>query len=67
MSKPNIVHVLHCTHGLQTPNEGINHRYLKNWADVAHKIASVVPKNFGVGLNFQPSSEGYFLSGHRSP
>ena len=27
-----------CTHGLQTPNEGINQRYLKNWANVADKI-----------------------------
>ena len=25
-------------HGLRTPNEGINRRYLKNWADVADKI-----------------------------
>ena len=25
-------------HGLQTPNEGINQRYLKNWADVAEKL-----------------------------
>ena len=25
-------------HGLQSPNEGINQRYLKNWADVADKI-----------------------------
>ena len=25
-------------HGLQTPNEGINQRYLKNWADEADKI-----------------------------
>ena len=24
-------------HGLWTPNEGINQRYLKNWADVADK------------------------------
>ena len=24
-------------HGLRTPNECINHRYLKNWADVADK------------------------------
>ena len=23
---------------LRTPNEGINERYLKNWADVADKI-----------------------------
>ena len=26
------------THGLRTPNEDINQRYLKNWADVADKI-----------------------------
>ena len=25
-------------HGLRTHNEGINQRYLKNWADVADKI-----------------------------
>ena len=25
-------------HGLRTPNEGVNQRYLKNWADVADKI-----------------------------
>ena len=25
-------------HGLRTPNERINQRYLKNWADVADKI-----------------------------
>ena len=31
--------VLHWeTHGLRTPNEGINQRYLKIWADVADKI-----------------------------
>ena len=29
---------LSLVHGLQTPNEGINQRYLKNWADVADKI-----------------------------
>ena len=27
-----------CFHGLRTPNEGINQKYLKNWADVADKI-----------------------------
>ena len=27
-----------CCHGLRTPNEGINQRHLKNWADVADKI-----------------------------
>ena len=26
------------THRLRTPNEGINQRYLKNWADVADKV-----------------------------
>ena len=35
-------------HGLQTPNEGINQRYLKN---------------LGLGLNLRPCCEGYFLSG----
>jgi hypothetical protein len=25
-------------HGLRTPNEDINQRYLKNWADEADKI-----------------------------
>ena len=31
-----LIHILE--HGLRTPNEGINQRYLKNWADVADKI-----------------------------
>ena len=31
-------------HGLRTPNEGINQRYLKNWADVADKIPPVPEK-----------------------
>ena len=38
------------TYGLRTHNEGINQRYLKNWADVADKYASAVPKNLGVGV-----------------
>jgi hypothetical protein len=29
---------MHYVHGLRTPNEGINQRNLKNWADVADKI-----------------------------
>ena len=29
---------LDSNHGLRTPNEGINQRYLKNWADAADKI-----------------------------
>ena len=28
---------LSCLHGLRTPNEGINQRNLKIWADVADK------------------------------
>ena len=28
-------HEIGVEHGLRTPNEGINQRYLKNWADVA--------------------------------
>ena len=31
-------HIDFCNHGLQTPNEGINQRNVKNWADVADKI-----------------------------
>ena len=27
------------------------------------KDAAAIPKNFGLGLNFRPCSEGYFLSG----
>ena len=30
-------------HGLRTPNEGINQRILKFWADVADKNALAVP------------------------
>ena len=47
-------------HGLRTPNEGINQRYLKNWADVADKICFGC---LGLRLNFRPCSEGYFFSG----
>ena len=31
--QPDVLH-----YGLRTPNEGINQRYLKNWADVVDKI-----------------------------
>ena len=27
------------------------------------KYAAAIPKNLGVGVNFRPCSEGYFLSG----
>ena len=54
-----------CTHGLRIPNEGINQRNLKIWADVADKICLgcwAVPKNLGVGVDFRPCSEGDFLT-----
>ena len=50
-------------HGLRTPNEGINQRNLKTWANVADKYASAVLKNLGVGVDFRPGSEGDFLTG----
>ena len=34
----NVAHEHVHVHGLRTPNEGINQRYLKNLADVADKI-----------------------------
>ena len=39
-------------HGLRTPNEGINQRYLKNWADVADKICFGRTQKFGIGIEF---------------
>ena len=53
---------VHLKQELRTPNEGINQKYLKNWTDVADKLC-FVPKNLGLGLNFWPCSEVYFLSG----
>ena len=50
---------LHCvsvfrgyTHGLRTPNEGINQRNLKFWADVADKICFGHTYKFGIGIWF---------------
>ena len=43
-------------HGLWTPNEGINQRNQKIWADVADKICRV-------GVDFWPCSEGDFHTG----
>ena len=48
--------------GLWTPNEGINQRNLKFWADVQTKYASAVPIN--LGFDFRPCSEGDFFIGH---
>ena len=42
-------------HGLRTPNEGINQRYLKNWVDGQTKYASAVPKKgSSVRFNYKP-------------
>ena len=37
-------------HGLQTPNEGINQRNLKVWADVADKICFGCTYKFGIRI-----------------
>ena len=39
-------------HELRTPNEGMNQRYLKNWADVANKICFSRNLKFGIGIEF---------------
>ena len=51
------------SHGLRTPNEGINQRNLKFWANVTDKICFPVPQNLGLGFDFWPYSEGDFLTG----
>ena len=38
------------THGLRTPNEGINQRNLKFWADEADKICFGRTYKFGIGI-----------------
>ena len=38
--------------GLRTPNQGINQRYMKTWADVADKICFGRTKRFGIGIEF---------------
>ena len=39
-------------HRLQTPNEGINQKYLKIGPTWQANYASAVPKTLGLGLNF---------------
>ena len=56
-------YALRLEHGLRTPNECINQRNLKIWPMWQTKYALAVPENLGVGVNFRPCSEGYFLSG----
>jgi hypothetical protein len=48
-------------HKLQTPNEGINQKNLKIWADLA------VPKNLGVGSHFRPAVKAISSLGICSP
>ena len=38
MVLPGLEYLIIREYGLRTPNEGLNQRYLKNWADVAGKI-----------------------------
>ena len=52
------------THGLRTPNEGINQRNLKFLADVAAKLCLAIPINLGLGFDFRLCSEGDFLARH---
>ena len=40
------------THGLRTPNEGINQRNMKIWVDVADKICFCHTLKFGIGIEF---------------
>ena len=52
------------THGLRTPNEGINQRYLKIWANVADKICFGRTEKFGSGSEFSAvQGRLCFLSG----
>ena len=53
---PQIIYYLDevARHGLRTSNEGINQRYLKNWADVADKICFGRTLKFGIGIEFLP-------------
>ena len=44
------VYVYDLNHGLRTPNEGINQRNLKFWADVAYKICFGHTYKFGIGI-----------------
>ena len=50
-------------HKLPIPNEGMNQRNLKIWANVVDKICFGRTKNLGVGVDFRPCSEGNFLTG----
>ena len=48
-------------HGLRTPKEGRNQRYLNNWADVAEKIWFGRTLQFGSGSEFLAVQGRVFL------
>ena len=48
-------------HGLRTPNEGMNQRNLKIWANVADKMC--FGRNYKFGIELLECSESYFISG----
>ena len=54
-------------HGLRTPNEGINQRNLKIWADVADKIYMPYLKIWEGGLIFGCAVKAISSPGVRSP
>ena len=52
-------------HRLRTPNEGINQRYLKNWAGVTDKM---MPKSLDpFGLDFGDFDQLQLIQGHFVP
>ena len=51
-------------HGLRTLNEGINKKPCNFGPMWQTKYALAVPINLGLGFDFRPCSEGYFLTGH---
>ena len=57
--RPQLKNVI--TYRLRTPNEGINQRNLKIWANAMWqtKYASGVPTNLEVGVDFRPCSEAF--------
>ena len=53
--------------GLQTPNEGIDQRYLKDWADVADKICFGRNIRFEIRIEFSAVQQRLFSLGVLSP
>ena len=55
------------THGLRTPNEGINQRNLKIWANVANKLCLLHPRIWEWELIFGRAAKAISSSGLHSP